>query len=1001
MRLIQGKITRPPPPRHSTPRPRVVELLIAPLRAGRHITVTATAGSGKTTAVLEAVQELTTPVAWLTLDSADRAPGRLLTYLQAAIRSAAPSVPDVVTEALASGLPHTETAGLLAESLTDHDLVVVVDDLERIAGSPSACDLLASFTRYAPRATRIVLVGRLDITLPDARSGPDGHSRIGDNDLAFRPDEAREVLTALGRDEIDADQAVEATGGWITGIRFEMWRYAEHVHGAGGEADPLRGYLSVEIMSTLTSPQRDLLIATSVLDEVTPARAEALGLPHSGQTLDSLASCHLPAAFAPTGLAMRCHPRFREYLQDQLEHADPAWVRSVRRAHGNLLRAERRFEDAVDELLRGGDPASAAVAAEAAASAVLDRLDFDVVAGWLEALGPSIVNGSAQLIAAEIRVACEREEYARGAHCADQLLATVPAPPAELLTPGLVTTIAWCYFLTSRIEDAQALLRSAEDSPDRRMMQFIIGLELTDDSTHYADRPPDCGGPADGLLARADLAHGRFLRVLTTQSRPWAAVSSSRIGAAAALGHAEQALALLGTDRSRSWTSVRMRAELMIDLGKPEEAWTVLIQGRDLLARSGSNLYRMFALLLEAALTLRYRRDTSFAAAALKEVEREPTALRRIRIIEQLHLWRGLAALIDDDAATAAGQLRQAVAVMTRWDRLLYLPTAAVYLAEAEWRLDNIDAADHAADTALQAADRQGSRHLLIQALRDFPAVVSRRLDAETTADSPWHDLGRAVLAPDPVAHPVPGARVHITEFGEHRLTVNGVEVQPKLAKSLELLSYLCCHGGRVTRSDALHALFDSRSDESASAYFRMALNGLRKVLPPDSPLTSQSGVLAWAGDGLSSESVQAESVALRLAHVPKQHRARATAKVLASHDRGEFLPACRADWAAERRRRLEVLAVDTRELAAEAAYAAGEYRHADDLAWKVLKVDPYRERSWRLAMKIAAALGHEDRVLLAYRGCAEALAEIGTKPAAATQALLASLRGIPQYQGL
>jgi ATP/maltotriose-dependent transcriptional regulator MalT len=1000
MRLIQGKISQPPRPQQSTSRPRVVELLVTPLQGGRNVTVTATAGSGKTTAVAEAVHELAAPVAWLALDSADRAPGRLLTYLQAAIRRAMPLAPDVVTEALASGLPQVETAGLLAESLDD-DLVVVIDDLERIATSPSACDALAAFIRYAPRSAQVVLVGRLDIALPDDRTDPTGRARIGDRDLAFRPDEARKVLAALGRDDIDAEQAVEATGGWITGIRFEMWRYAEHVHGAGGEADPLRGYLSVEIMSALTRPQRELLIATSVLDEVTPARAEALGLRHSGQTLDSLSKRHLPVEFAPTGLAMRCHPRFREYLQDQLEHADPGWVRSVRRAHGNLLCAERRYEEAVDELLRAGDPASAAVAAEDAAPGVLDRLDFDVVADWLEALGPSAVNISPQLIAAEIRVACEREEYAHGAHYADRLLSAVPAPPGELLTPGLVTTIAWCYFLVSRIEDAQALLRSAADSPDRRLMQFIIGLELADDPTHYADRPPDCGGPADGLLARADLAHGRFQLVLASQSRPWAAISSSRIGATAALGNADQALALLGADRPQNWTSVRMRAELMVDLGNPEEAWTALIQGRDLLTRSGSNLYRMFALLLEASLALRYRRDTAFAAAALKEVEREPSALRRIRIIEQLHLWRGLAALIDDDAVAAAEQLRQAVAVMTRWDRLLYLPTAAVYLAEAEWRLDDVDAADRAADIALEAARRQGSQHLLIQALRDFPAVVSRRLDAETTADSAWHDLGRAVLTPDPVAHPSPHAQVHITEFGEHRLTVNGVEVQPKLAKSLELLSYLACHGGRVTRVDVLQALFDGRSDESASAYFRMALNGLRKVLPADAPLTSQSGVLAWAGDGLSSESVQAESAALRLAHVPKQHWARVTAEVLASLDRGEFLPACRADWAVERRRRLEVLGVDTRELAAEAAYGTGEYRRADDLAWQVLKIDPYRERSWRLAMKIAAALGHEDRILLAYRACAEALAEIGTKPAAATQALLASLRGIPAREAM
>ena len=59
-----------------------------------------------------------------------------------------------------------------------------------------------------------------------------------------------------------------------------------------------------------------------------------------------------------------------------------------------------------------------------------------------------------------------------------------------------------------------------------------------------------------------------------------------------------------------------------------------------------------------------------------------------------------------------------------RSDRLLELPTAAVYLAEAEWRAGDEDAADRAADLALEAARRQGSNHVLLQALADFPAVV-------------------------------------------------------------------------------------------------------------------------------------------------------------------------------------------------------------------------------------------------------------------------------------
>ena len=48
--------------------------------------------------------------------------------------------------------------------------------------------------------------------------------------------------------------------------------------------------------------------------------------------------------------------------------------------------------------------------------------------------------------------------------------------------------------------------------------------------------------------------------------------------------------------------------------------------------------------------------------------------------------------------------------------------------------------------SAFDAASRQGcSNHYLLQALASFPSVVMRRLDAEPRADSPWHDLGRAL----------------------------------------------------------------------------------------------------------------------------------------------------------------------------------------------------------------------------------------------------------------
>jgi hypothetical protein len=80
---------------------------------------------------------------------------------------------------------------------------------------------------------------------------------------------------------------------------------------------------------------------------------------------------------------------------------------------------------------------------------------------------------------------------------------------------------------------------------------------------------------------------------------------------------------------------------------------------------------------------------------------------------------------------------------MVAGDRILLLATAAAYLAEAHRRADDTGAAIRAADLALASATKQGSNHLLLQALADFPSVVSHRLQAGVESDSPWRELAR------------------------------------------------------------------------------------------------------------------------------------------------------------------------------------------------------------------------------------------------------------------
>ena len=146
--------------------------------------VVATAGSGKTTAVVQAVAQFAQPVTWLTLDGIDTATGRFLAYLEEAVGEHAPEAAGVATSALAARLPHAEAAGLLAEAVGDTELVIVLDGLENLCDAAGAQSLatLGTFMRYVSSSVRFVLLSRVAVPLDVAGfSGLEGFATVGES----------------------------------------------------------------------------------------------------------------------------------------------------------------------------------------------------------------------------------------------------------------------------------------------------------------------------------------------------------------------------------------------------------------------------------------------------------------------------------------------------------------------------------------------------------------------------------------------------------------------------------------------------------------------------------------------------------------------------------------------------------------------------------------------------------------------------------------------------
>jgi DNA-binding SARP family transcriptional activator len=997
-RVIRRKLLIPEAPVGAVSRDRLDALLCQLVDAHRVVAITATAGAGKSVAVAQATRKFKRPVAWLSVDTTDAAPGRLVTYLEEALAQRVPSVRGIATAALAAGIPHAEAAGLLVDAAGDADVVFVIDDLERLHGSPPAWEVIGSVVRFAPRSMRLILISRrpLGASILSPALGAEV-TRLDDADLAFTVDEARIALQRSGRPGDDAQEAVEATAGWVIGVLFDAWRSGDHVAGTGGGADGIGDYLGAHILGELAAADQAFLISTSVLEEVTVDSAVALGIDDAAGRLASLRLAPIPAHWSANPPTLRCHSRFREYLRGLLDQRGMAAVRELRTAHGKLLGCKGFHEEAVEELLAAGALTDALAPARHAVLDVTARLDFAVADRWIEALSPVVPVSDAVFAEAQLMLAIARDDQRRGARVADELAAGGHREELAAASERAAALMAWCYLLTGRIDEMRAVLEAAPAGPSVNVVRYALSLV---EPGSGPPRPEPTGGLLDGMLYGIDYFRGRLSELTDDPPSPWTrvAMGTGRLGALRAIGHTAEALQQYETVRRRGFfggvVASVIGPDVLLDGGRVDEARAALAVGDKFVQANASPILTGLHNIVAAKFALRADHDAARATAILEQIN--DVAAKGYSLVDELAwTWRGLAALVEHDEGRALSALRAAVAAMQAGHRILELPTAAVYLAEAEWRDGNQDAADYAADIALQAAREQGSNHVLLQALSDFPAVVARRIDAEPHADSAWHTIGRALAAQGvAVGARIPTA-IGLVEFGGTAILLDGAEVRPSLAKCYELLGFLAANDGApATRDELLNALFDSRDDESARSYLRKTIIGVRRLLPSDAVSVSADGRVGLSADVvLASESARLELELAAAARLQGSELVTATEQALEPLARGDYFAGVRSAWVEDRRQQLAELATSARAAAADAAYATDRLHDAQRLAEAVVASDPLREATWRTLMRIRGAVGDYDGVITTFAQCEKALRAAGITPAPSTRILVNQLR--------
>jgi len=317
--------------------------LVAMVEA-RPVTVLAgVAGYGKSTLLAAAAARRPGGSVWLTLDDTEKDPVRFVGDLVTATAVAG-------IEPLADQVERLRVSSLRAEplSLVDSLLealydsaephLLVLDDLQHLAGSGASTTIVDHLLRWAPANLKIAMAARVVPPLRLQRLRlEDRLTYLAHDDLAFSLDESAAAVRAA---QLDLDPSTvttiqQATDGWPAGVRMAILA-ARHRGTATDVSLELRrdralaDYLATEVLASLAPELRDFVLESSLDDQVCPSLVDAVR--GTGTAEAFLETCVGAGLFisrgvsGPQGQWYQWHPLFAAHTQRRLaaEHPDRA-----------------------------------------------------------------------------------------------------------------------------------------------------------------------------------------------------------------------------------------------------------------------------------------------------------------------------------------------------------------------------------------------------------------------------------------------------------------------------------------------------------------------------------------------------------------------------------------------------------------------------------------------------------------------------------------------------
>jgi LuxR family transcriptional regulator, maltose regulon positive regulatory protein len=423
------------------------------------VLLTAPAGYGKTTTLLEWARHDERPFAWVALDRAEDDPAHLL----------------------ASVVRSTGALGPRGSAS-----VLVLDDAQELR-SPAALEALTSLLDRPPAGCQIVVASRREPPLPLGRLRANREVlELTARDFVMTHREAGELLDRAGvaLDAAEVDALVERTEGWPAGLYLAALSLRDQGDAAaaivsfGGDDRLVADYVADALLADLSDEDVRFLLRTSVLDRLSGPLCDAVLREHGAAArLRKLARANvLLVALDRIDRWYRYHGMLAQALRAELRRREPE-------LEPELHRRASRWHAEHDEIDAAIRHAAAAHDVELAGDLLWANVLGYVAAGreapvwrWLEHFSEQETASfpPLALVAANAHLARGERELAEHwtAAAVDALHSSAPRGPMASVEAGIATmrgAIARDGVVRMRDDAARAYELATDDSPWRSL----------------------------------------------------------------------------------------------------------------------------------------------------------------------------------------------------------------------------------------------------------------------------------------------------------------------------------------------------------------------------------------------------------------------------------------------------------------------------------------------------------------------------------------------------